>query len=567
MTTPSSISSIAKHHRNLSSRWNMTHGAAPLLPLILLLLVFLAHGPALDNGFVDYDDPHYVTENPQVRQGLAPESIAWAFGSVEQGNWHPLTWLSHMLVVELHGLDPFWHHFHNLLLHGCNVLLLFFLLRRMTGSTWRSAAVAALFAAHPLHVESVVWVSERKDVLSTLFALLCLHAYARYAQSLRLGWYLGAFGCLALGLMAKPMLVTMPLLMLLLDFWPLGRFTPAPAGGFFRQHRVVFLEKLPFILLVLGVSAISLSGQDTAGALAPLSEFGVWQRAANVLTSYVAYLGTLFIPVGLAPLYPLAKSIPLLQPLASGAFLALTTILLLRLARRAPWLCTGWFWYLIAMLPVIGIVQVGVQSMADRYTYLPFLGLYLALVWGACSLPRTWPRQLQGAALVALALCLGACIFLSRQQARLWKDTITLFEHTVAVTDNNHLAHRILGKAWLERQDLDAALGHYLELLRLRPHDPDSHWFVCNILLLTGEHDQALERMATALERFPDSAMLLKLSGVIRFHGRDLPGAKQDFARALELAPEDQEARKNLLLVTQELDGDDSGKEIKERGE
>lgn len=477
-----------------------TNGTQPLLlPLFLLLLVFLAHGPALDNGFVAYDDPHYILENPQVRQGLDAESIAWAFGSVEQGNWHPLTWLSHMLVVQFHGLDPFWHHLHSLLPHGCNVLLLFFLLRRMTGSIWRSAAVAALFAAHPLHAESVVWVSERKDVLSTLFALLCLHAYARYAQSRRLGWYLGAFGCLALGLMAKPMLVTMPLLMLLLDFWPLGRFTPAPAGGFIRHNRVVFLDKLPFILLGLGVSAISLVGQDTAGALAPLSEFGVWQRAANVLTSYVAYLGKLFVPLGLAPLYPLAKSIPLWMPLAAAVFLALTTALAPRLAKRAPWLCTGWFWYLIAMLPVIGIVQIGVQSMADRYTYLPFIGLYLALVWGAGSLARTWPRQLQGAALVALALCLGACVFLSRQQVRLWKDTITLFEHTVAVTENNHVAHRLLGKAWLERQDLDAALGHYLELLRIRPHDPDSHWFVCNTLLLAGKHDQARERMAAAL--------------------------------------------------------------------
>ncbi len=538
-----------------------------LLPLSLLLLVFLAHGPALDNGFIAYDDPHYVHDNSQVRQGLASDSLAWAFGSVEQGNWHPLTWLSHMLVAEFHGLDPFWHHFHNLLLHGCNVLLLFFLLCRMTGSIWRSAAVAALFAVHPLHVESVVWVSERKDVLSTLFALLCLHAYARYVSGRSLGWYLGALGCLALGLMAKPMLVTMPLLMLLLDFWPLGRFAPTPADGFFRQNRTVLLDKLPFILLALGVSAISLFGQDTAGALAPLSEFGVWQRAANVLTSYVAYLGKLVLPMGLAPLYPLAKSIPLWKPLASGAFLALATVLVLGFVRRAPCLFVGWFWYLIAMLPVIGIVQIGVQSMADRYTYLPFVGLYLALVWGACSLARTWPRQWQGVALVTLALCLGACIVLSRQQARLWMDTITLFEHTVAVTENNHVAHRILGKAWLERQDLDAALGHYLELLRIRPHDPDSHWFVCNTLLLAGEHDQAREHMATALERFPESVMLLKLSGVMRFHGGDLHGAALDFTRAVELAPQDQEARKNLLLVTQELDKEQSGQEPEHKDE
>ena len=526
---------------------------SPIIPIycLLLLLVFLAHAPALDNGFIEYDDPVYVTENPHVRKGITTSGLIWAFSTTSQGNWHPLTWMSHMLVAQVHGLKPFWHHFHNLLLHACNVLLLFLLLKGLTGAMWRSAAVAALFAVHPVHVESVAWISERKDVLSTFFALLCLQAYALHAKGRGPVWYVAAACALALGLMAKPMLVTLPLLMLLLDFWPLGRFTTL------ADIKSLALEKLPFIAMILAFSIVSIVAQDDAGAMAPLSEFGVWQRTGNVLTSYVAYLGKLILPVGLAPLYPLQKTIPLWKIIASGLTLVLICGATIRMRKRVPWLFTGWYWYLVSMLPVIGIVQIGVQSMADRYTYLPLIGLYIAVVWGGGAFfLATGSGARKAAVILSLAAILAGCVWLSRQQAALWHDTVTLFEHTLEVTEQNRVAHKILGKAYLKQRDAENALRHYRTLLELRPDDPDNHFFVANTLFVAGRPDKALEQLSISLERFPDSAMLLKLSGVVKLSKDDMEGAKKDFERAHLLAPNDPEAARNLDLVTRRLQND-----------
>jgi protein O-mannosyl-transferase len=434
----------------------------------LALLTVLAFLPSLGNGYVILDDPLYVTANREVRQGITLEGAAWALTANVANNWHPLTVLSHMLDVEVFGLPPVGHHLTSLLLHLAGVLLLFEALRRMTGAAYRSALVAALFAVHPTRVESVAWISERKDVLSGLFWMLALLAYLGWVRRPSAGRYLLVTLALALGLAAKPMVVTLPCVLLLLDFWPLGR----------RGLRGLIVEKIPLFALSAASSVVTLHYQRTS--MAPLDVLPWDLRLANAAVSYVSYLGKAFLPRNLAVFYPFPMEIPAWKTAGAVLLLALVTALAVWRARKSPWLLVGWLWFLGTLVPVIGLVQVGRQAMADRYTYLPFVGLFLAVVWGTAEWAerRGALRPVLGALAVLAILGLAG---MTRAQTRHWRDGVTLFRHALAVTGNNPLARQGLARALAAAQKAGVH-GHAVRKAqprdekdggRLRPPAPD----------------------------------------------------------------------------------------------
>jgi tetratricopeptide (TPR) repeat protein len=446
---------------------------------------------------VVYDDKFLVSENPAVLGGLSREGVVWAFTRNEQGNYVPLTWLSHMLDVELFGLDAGRHHTVNALLHLLTSLLLFEALRRMTGAPAPSAFVALLFAVHPTHVESVAWIAERRDTLSALFWMLTLLAYAGYAGSsrrrgLRYAAVLAAFG---LGLLAKPMLVTLPFALLLLDFWPLRR----ASEGIGR----LALEKVPLLVLAGLVSAAAVWIQGAAGALATLEQLPLTSRVANALLSYVAYLGKTLWPVNLAVFYPYALEMPMAKTAAAlGLLIALSAAALVQWRSR-PYLAVGWLWYLGTLLPVIGIVQIGSQSMADRYTYLPTIGIAIAIAWGAADLASGRPRARHALA-AAATLALVACIFLARAQVSTWRNSVALFEHARAVTGDNYVVHVNLAEAHEDAGGMDLALEHYREALRFFPAARRVHLRMGVLFARRGQWSQAEHHFRESIRRHPE---------------------------------------------------------------
>ncbi|MGB7921656.1 MAG: tetratricopeptide repeat protein [Pyrinomonadaceae bacterium] len=432
-----------------------------LLASLLVVVTLAAYEPVRSYEFVDYDDDRYVTTNARIQQGLSWNNAAWALTATEVANWHPLTWLSHMMDCQLYGLNPAGHHLTNLLLHLANVIILFLLLQRMTGATWRSWLVAALFAAHPLNIESVAWIAERKNVLSTLFWLLTMWAYMLYAR--RPGWkpYLLVLGMFVMGLMSKPMLVTLPCVLLLLDYWPLERLT---------RHTVVrlLLEKAPLFLLAAASSAITIKAQRMDGALGART-LSLSARLSNALVSYVGYIVKMFWPDRLAVLYPHpGESIPGWRVMGAALALVCVTVLVLRVGRKFPYLPVGWLWYLGTLVPVIGLVQVGQQAMADRYAYVPLIGLFIIIAWGVEDLSRRLPSRRYWLAGAAVALLI-ALTFATRWQLRYWQNSITLFERALDVTANNEIAHNNLGAVLVRKGRLDEGLAHFYEAVRLYP--------------------------------------------------------------------------------------------------
>ncbi len=432
--------------------------------------------PARNFAFVNYDDDEYVYDNTNVQSGLTAKSVRWAFTSMDAANWHPLTWLSLMLDRDLFGNDPGGYHLTNVCLHVANALLLFLVLAAATGAQWRSALVSFLFALHPLHVESVAWISERKDVLSTFFLLLSLWTYVAYARTLRRSHYVRTLIYFAACLMAKPMVVTLPLLLLVLDYWPLGRLRPGSECGKHRESgtaprtswKKLLLEKAPFAALSIVVCWIAFLAQKHSGAVAgsPLD-----MRIVGAVISYMHYLLLAVWPIKLAFFYPLAPEISL--PLAALSFLVLAgiTVAAIRLLRRAPWFITGWLWYVISLLPVIGIVQVGSQALADRYSYIPLIGVFIIAIWSisAVAMPHPSGRRLSA---VGACIILFVLSFLARRQTSYWSDSTTLFRHALAVTQGNYVAHNNLGGVFLRKGMPDSALFHFSEALRIFPNYP-----------------------------------------------------------------------------------------------
>jgi len=497
-----------------------------LICLALTLATLVVFYQMHSFGFITFDDPDYIYNNLNIQTGVTLKAVKWALTAGYAHNWHPLTWISHMLDWQLFGNEAGGHHLTNLVFHIANTLLLFIVLKQMTSAFWQSAFVAALFALHPLHVESVAWVSERKDVLSTFFWILTMWAYLRYVKKPKVSSYLLIAVFFALGLMAKPMLVTLPFVLLLLDYWPLERL----------ERRTIYrliLEKIPFFVLSAASSIVTFLIQRSSGAVAKLAAFAPKYRISNALISYLEYIGKMFWPARLAFFYPVSTehaSVPY-AVISAGLLLALT-VLVLRYAKKRPYLVTGWFWYLGALVPVIGFVQVGTQAMADRYTYITLTGLFIIIAWGLPELSAKWRHRkiiLWPASLIVLsALALCACL-----QTQYWKDNITLYQHAIKVTENNSMAHlnmadaifeqgRFEEAAWHNREAVriepdcrpalnnlgaclykagrtDEAVGYFEKVLKIDPAYTDAHLNIAAVLMDKGDYAEAVKRYRTAL--------------------------------------------------------------------
>lgn len=458
-----------------------------LVALALVAACLFVYGQAVSFGFLNFDDNGYVTENQWVRLGLTVAGVRWAFTAVDYYYWQPVTWLSHMIDCQMFGLRPGWHHLTSLLLHIANVLLLFGLLLRLTAAFWRSALVAAIFALHPTRIESVVWIAERKDLLGGFFFLAAIGCYLRYTERPSRGRYVLVIGAFVLGLMSKPMVMTLPVILLLLDWWPL--------------RRRAFAEKLPMFMLAGFSSIITSIGTVRLGAINWGSSLSAGQRIANALISYVRYLELSFWPHGLAILYPFRTAVPAWQAALAALLLTVITGLALWQARRRPYLIVGWLWFTLGLFPASGVVtQVGWQGMADRFTYLPQIGLAIAVTWGAADLIGNRRR--------AAALLSGAVVALfaiaAMRQAPVWRDSVTVFAHAVVVTDGNPAAQHYLAAALEERGRFDDAFRHHAEAARLEPYYPVMPFSYGVALERRGQAAAAIEQFQRVLVHFPN---------------------------------------------------------------
>jgi tetratricopeptide (TPR) repeat protein len=532
-----------------------------LIGVVLIVFSVIAYEPVRHNDFVNLDDESYVSKNPQVKAGVTKESIVWAFTTLHKSNWHPLTWLSHMLDCQFFGVNPLWHHVTNVILHVANGLLLFWVFGQMTGAVWPSAFVAAVFALHPLHVESVAWLAERKDVLSTFFWILTMAAYVRYAAQPILGRYVWVFVFFALGLMAKPMLVTLPFVLLLLDYWPLGRFQWVSKGGSktpsntgeqktpFQKSSTLGLiaEKIPLLLLVSASIAITLVAQR--GAMKPGEALSIGMRVSNALVSYISYIVKTIYPNNLVIFYPYpVQGFPIWQPVICLFLVLGITGAVLFLAKKRGYLAVGWFWYLGTLVPVIGLVQVGVQAMADRYTYIPSIGLFMICAWGISDILSPWRHRKVVLSAAALAI-LFVFIARTRTQVGYWKNSLTLFGQTFAVTKDNYIAHNNYGCALGDRNRVDEAIEHFQEALRINPMHLRAHYNLGVMLLKKGKVDDAISCFNESLRIKPDFLEAhFNLGSALDREGR-LKEAINHFSVALRINPDYAEVHNNLANI------------------
>jgi tetratricopeptide (TPR) repeat protein len=572
-------------------------GKTLLIGLLLCGLTVAVYWQLATYDFVALDDPLHITKNDKVRTGLSRETLVWAFTTDHACFWMPLTWLSFLLDHKLHGLNPGGYHLSNVCLHLANTLLLFWILGRMTAARYRSALVAALFALHPLHVKSVAWVSGRKDVLSTMFLVLTLWAYLRYVD--RPTWinYLLVFLAFALSLMAKPAYVVLPFALLLIDYWPLERLAPLqgtqsgpprvknfPAVGIDRWTiSRLLLEKVPFLALAVAASVVTFAAQRNCDAIKYVSQFPIPVRISNAVVSYTTYLWKMIWPTNLAVYYPHpGGSLAAWQIRASALFLLAVSVLVLRKARRYPYLAVGWLWFLGTLLPVIGLVQVGDQAMADRYTYVPLVGPFVMIVWGGSEFLGKWRRNEILAALSA-TLVLASLSMACRHQIQYWRNSVTLFEHTLKVTDNNSLIHndlvnilalqgqfdqaaahfskaiqiqpihlkaRInLAVSLVHLGRIDEAVGHYVKALKQDPNHPGIHNNLGNALVMQGKIEEAMLHFRKAIEFDNDYAEPHNNLGVVLARQGRLDEAITHFSHALRLNPDYGQARINLEIA------------------
>jgi protein O-mannosyl-transferase len=479
------------------------------LPLALLLIAGLTvavYWPSLFNDFIDYDDPDYVTVNMMVRQGLTLKGVAWAFSAFHAGNWHPLTWLSHMLDVELFALNPLGHHATNLLIHTLNSVMLCALLHRLTGFLGRSVFVALLFAVHPLHVESVAWIAERKDVLSTLFWLLTMWAYSWYAGKPSLQRYLAVVVLFALGLMSKQMLVTLPLILLLMDYWPLQRLAdfPAEANAGHCGLKRLLAEKVPLLLMSAAASLVTITAQNSAGALARGEAHPALLSAGNACLSYLKYIGNMLWPADLALFYPFEQSaITAFKVAMAVVLLAAITAAVVRQRIGRPYLVFGWLWYLVTLLPVIGFIRVGGQAMADRYTYIPLIGLFLMVSWGGAEIAARWRKGPAAAAGVSV-MVIAALSLLTVRQIHYWQNSYQLYSHALSVVEGNWLAHNNIGILLSQNNRNEEALFHFQESVRLNPRGGAGFRNLGNSLQMAGRTFDAIQAYNEAVRLDPN---------------------------------------------------------------
>ena len=542
------------------------HGLVLLLGLFLVILTFAAFEQVRTCAFINLDDNVYITENRHVQSGLTLEGVTWAFTTTHASLWIPLTWLSHMLDCQLYGLNPSGHHLTNLVFHIASALLLFLVLERITGAPWRSGFVAALFALHPLHVESVAWAAERKDVLSTFFWMLTMWTYIRYIERPRLNRYLLVLLFFTLGLLSKPMLVTLPFVLLLLDYWPLGRFHFGRLSGDRKSHTSKSLdkgdqksivlrlirEKAPFFVLCAISSILTIFATQKEGSLISLESYTLGSRIANALVSYVSYIEKMVWPRHLAVLYPYQEMLPIWKVLGSGLLLVCVSLLVIRAARKLPYVVVGWFWYLGTLIPVIGIVQAGPQALADRFTYVPLIGLFITIVWGVPDILAGW-RFRKVVLSISTGLLLSLLMIVTNLQLKHWQNDITLFEHTLAATSNNFAVHDYLGVVLAGQGKIRGAIAHFAEALRIRPYFPKAHNDLGIALVWQGKTQEAIAHFAEALRITPDYAEAHNNLGIALVWQGKTQEAIAHFAEALRIKPDYAEAHNKLgeLLANQ----------------
>ena len=537
--------------------------------LLLALATIALYNSVTRAPFLNFDDQVYVTDNPQVRAGLTWNTVVWAFRTPKAFDWHPITWLSYALDWQIFGLDPAGYHTINILLHAANAVLLFLLLEGATGLAWRSLAVSALFALHPINVESVAWISERKTVLSMLFFLLALAAYGWYTRRPRIGRYLVVTLAYVLGLMSKAQVITFPFALLLLDYWPLGRLAPHPA----RPHEVggepavaaagpsfwkLIGEKVPWFALSAVSAVITLKTGGAAFNYMVLtdltrSKLSLWLRLGNAALSYVKYLGKVFWPVNLAIVYPhLGPGISIPGAVLSAFAIIAVSILALIFRRRRPFL-VGWFWFLGTLVPMIGLVDIGVHAMADRYAYIPLLGIFVIVSWGAADLIKRWhvPTAVTAAGTVAILLALGIAL---HRQASFWSDNVTLWTHTLEITEANFTAEDNLAGALITQGRVEEALPHLLRARELRPDDPQSALNVATYLQMHGKYQAALDGYATVVQLTKAPPLLATAranSGYAHYSLKQYGDAQRDFEAALKEQPGNSSAYRGLGLLAQ----------------
>jgi len=525
--------------------------------VVLVLSTMLVYWQACSYGFINFDDPLYVTNNVQVRNGLTWKGLLWAFTDIKStGNWYPLTWVSLMLDSELFKAKPQAFHITNVLIHVANTLLLFMVLKRITGALWRSGFVTALFALHPLHVESVAWISGRKDVLSTFFLLLTIWAYASYVCRPSFGRYVAVAAFFILGLMSKAMLVTLPFVLLILDYWPLRRLhlnepveEENPVGSSLKTIAKLLREKIPLFVLAAFSCVLTYLAQQTGGAVRTFERVGLGIRLTNSMVSYVNYINKTFWPSGLGLYYPLPKTIPIWQVIQAGLILAGISLLAIWWLRSRPYFPVGWLWYIGTLVPVIGLVQIGEQAMADRYTYVPLTGLFIAVTWGINAIASQWHfRKLILS--VSAVVTLSALMLFTGRQVAYWRNNITLYERTLAVTNKNHVIHINLGMALLEQGQLDKAIEHQQEALRLRPGEPSALTNLGMALALQRRYAEAIKYYRLSLKSDPDQATTYNnLGAAILSSNGDPEEASVNFRKAIQLKPNYDNAHLNLATV------------------
>jgi tetratricopeptide (TPR) repeat protein len=551
-----------------------------VISLALAVAASMAFWRITQSDFITLDDPRYVTQNRHVQDGLTLQGMKWAFTTGHADNWHPLTWISHMVDVQLFGLQPGWHHLTNLIFHLANTILLFIVLHRMTNEIWQCAFVAAVFALHPLHVESVAWVAERKDVLSAFFWMLTLGAYVSYVGRPGLRRYMTLVLCFALGLMAKPMLVTLPFVLLLLDYWPLRRMeqkkvspdslkaaskrkkrrkgtqlaaaAAQPATPLWPLIRRLLAEKSPLFFLAGLSSVVTFLVQQHGGAVKSFEAYPLTTRLANASISYILYAAKTAWPTNLGVFYPHPGMRPLWQVVGSFVLIVAITALTVRGAKKRPYAPVGWLWYLGTLVPVIGVVQVGTQAMADRYTYIPLIGLFILIAWAVPELLKKWPRRKE--ALIALSTLCLLCLFITTwRQVGHWKDSISLYDHTLGITDHNALIHSDRGIAYASRGAYDRAIMDFTKVIEIDSKNWSAYINRGLAFSSLGKYAEAIADFDKAIEIDPGSAEGFNARGVAYNSLGKYAQAEADFDEAIEIDPHYAEAYNNRGVALDNL--------------
>ena len=523
-----------------------SHWLTATLCICLVALTWAVFGQTIRHDFINYDDPRYVYENTTITRGLNLDGVWWAFTHIHSMNWHPLTTMSHMLDCQLYGLKAGWHHSTNVLLHSLAAVLLFLALQCMTRAPWRSAFVAAVFAVHPLRVESVAWIAERKDVLSAVFFMLTLLAYFHYTRTPSIGRYLAVAMAVALGLLSKPMLVTLPFVLLLLDYWPLARMD-GPRSGTAGQVTQLVIEKIPLIALSAVSSVVTFLAQR--GAVGGTEELPISARINNAIVSYLIYIGQMFWPTKLAVFYPHPEHrLPIWEIGVAVSILVAFTLAAFVLRKKAPYLVTGWLWYLGMLVPVIGLIQVGWQGHADRYTYLPQIGLYVAITWAVSDSTASWRFQ-RIVLSTAGMLILGVLTWLTWLQTSYWRDSETLFLQALRVTKNNDVAQNNLGIVFLQKGKLTEAISLLQSAVDLRPDNSPAHENLAKALLQKGEVADALVHYRKLLELQPDNIEVHNIVGTVLVQQGDIRAGVEEWQKVLQIEPDNGNALSNLAWV------------------